>query len=178
MSDYLDVFIPAFTDYCRGFHTGQELLLISSAQLKEGDLCIAYRPDQGDDHNWLWGRWLDYLGESGLAVDDPQELWCEVFGLLRSLAGTQPSECFADLTNIDLMYAYLYYLAKSPIEPILEIQTGLDEPPSVGYILDGQVAMENCYCVEDGKLVPFLFGDANDDAPIAYAPARDHVIEL
>lgn len=92
---------------------------------------------------WLFDAFTAFLIRHEIALDIIEDLWNEVFYVLRSDFGRLPTSAWYGSTALEIAEVFLHSLEYQPEDPVLIIYTGLDDPHLIGYLLDESIIKQH-----------------------------------
>lgn len=127
-----------------------ECCYIWGINLEEGGDYLIANGEESDRYGWLMDEWADYCAYE----DQDPSIWNEIFDILRSHFGRlETVACYSEV-NIEIAEDFLRFLCTGPAHSFLVIDTGIDSPEAIGYILDRFELENNWWTLHRGKLVP------------------------
>ena len=123
---------------------GEVLEVVPFTNLNEDDSFVELTGVEPSGLNgWLEGYFHEFATRREVATYEMEELWVQIFDILRSDFGRLPSQACYDEEHIELAEDFLASLFVDPPFPVLEIVTGIDSPIAIAYTLDPATVMES-----------------------------------
>ncbi len=137
---------------------GDLVEVVPEEELVEGDTCFILQDGvEPSEHNgWLQNEFLEFCRQEEVSTFDVEELWHQVFEILRSHFARISSVACYDEEATETAEAFLHFLCRRPPFPILEIPTDLASPVAIGYVLDPEETDELIHIVYHGTVTPLM----------------------